>query len=222
MVSQVPVRDTGTEAREVAWYHCNLRGWEAVVTKRISIGELIDGLSQVFSGQYTREQVQEYLLDNKIDEASLTPHFRFNERSFTRNLIHKADLFEAVLLCWEPGQHSSVHRHIDQWGWMAVLRGQLIVTTFMKLRSEIMESEEPEINWSRMNSIYLKESHRYTVSEGEVVLEVTKPETIHRTENPMSLQQQTISLHIYARPSETSVIYDVENHRCRTVKMGYV
>lgn len=192
------------------------------MTKRVSINELMEGLGQVFPEEFTGEQVLEYLQANRVEEASLEPYVRFSERSYTRNLIHKGELFEAVLLCWEPGQHSPVHRHVDQWGWMAVLKGQLVITTFIKLRSEIMESDEPDVNWSRLNSIFLKEGHHYKVPEGDVVLEVTKPETIHKTENPASLERQAISLHICSRPSETSVIYDVENHRCRTVRMGYV
>ncbi|MBI3951938.1 MAG: cysteine dioxygenase family protein [Acidobacteria bacterium] len=192
------------------------------MAKRVSINDVMKGLSQIFTDELTPEQVHEYLLENKVDEATLEPYIRFGERSYTRNLIHKEDLFEAVLLCWEPGQHSPVHRHLDQWGWMTVLKGQLIVTNFIKLRSEIVESEEPDVNWSRINSIYLKEGHHHTVTGGEVFLEATKPETIHKTENPASHERQAISLHICTRPSDTSVIYDVENHRCRTVRMGYV
>lgn len=192
------------------------------MTGRVNINELIEGLSQGFAEAFTHEQVAEYLMEHHVEEASLAPYIRFGERTYTRNLIYKSGDFEAVLLCWEPGQHSPVHRHLRQWGWMTVLQGQLVITTFIKLRSEIMESEEPDVNWSRVNSIFLKQDHCYTVSAGDVFLEVTPPETIHKTDNLESLKQQAISLHICTRPSETSVIYDVENHRCRTVRMGYV
>jgi hypothetical protein len=105
---------------------------------------------------------------------------------------------------------------------MTVLKGQLTMTTFIKLRSEIIESDEPDVNWSRVNSMFIKEDHHITVAEGDVIMEVTKPETIHKAENSAALEQPAISLHICSRPSATSVIYDVENHRCRTVRMGYV
>jgi len=192
------------------------------VTNIVSVNELIEGLSQVFAEEFTGEQVLEYLMDNRVEASSLGSSIRFSERTYTRNLVCKGDLFESVLLCWEPGQHSPVHRHLDQWGWMMVLKGQLVITRFIKLRSEIIESDEPDINWSRVNSMFLKEDHHYTVAEGDVVQEVTKPETIHKTENPPLIEQQAISLHICTGPSETSVIYDVENHRCRTVRMRYV
>ncbi len=190
--------------------------------KKVSIDELIAGLSQFSPEDFTQDHVLAYLREYRVDEASLEPYIRFGERTFTRNPVSKDEHFEAVLLCWEPGQHSPVHRHLGQLGWMTVVRGQLVITTFTKLRSRFMESEEPDVNWSPINSIFLKQQHRYAVPEGEVIVEVTKPETIHMTENPTALKQQAISLHICSPPSAVSVIYDVENHRCRTVRMGYV
>lgn len=190
--------------------------------KKVSIDELIAGLSQFSPEDFTQDHVLAYLREYRVDEASLEPYIRFGERTFTRNPVSRDERFEAVLLCWEPGQHSPVHRHFGQLGWMTVVRGQLVITTFTKLRSRFMESEEPDVNWSPINSIFLKQQHRYAVPEGDVIVEVTKPETIHMTENPTALNQQAISLHICSPPSVTSVIYDVENHRCRTVRMGYV
>jgi cysteine dioxygenase len=198
----------------------DIDGEEATMSTNVSITELIEGMGKLLRGEYSREGVSDFLRDHLVALGSLEPYVRFNDRSYTRNLIHKEDLFEAVLLCWEPGQHSMVHRHRDQVGWLTVIQGQLSITTFGKLRSDVMERHEPDINWSPLNSVYLRETHRYKVSENEVFQEVNEPETIHRTEN--AGHQQAISLHICTHPSETAVIYDVENHRCRTVRMGYV
>jgi predicted metal-dependent enzyme (double-stranded beta helix superfamily) len=195
---------------------------EAAVGKQTSIDDLITGLNRFSSEKFSQDGVLAYLTKNRVDETTLEPYIKFNERTYTRNLIYKGDRFEAVLLCWEPGQHSPVHRHANQLGWMTVIKGQLNLITFMKLRSSIEESTVPDVNWSPVGSIYLKAKHRLTLSAGDVIVEVTKPETIHKAENPASFGQQAISLHIYSEPSDISVIYDVENHRCRTVRMGYV
>ena len=188
----------------------------------VSIDDLIAGLSRLSPEEFSQDGVLAYLTEHRVDETTLEPYIKFSERTYARNLIHKGDRFEAVLLCWEPGQHSPVHRHVDQLGWMSVIKGQLIITTFIKLRSDIEESTVPDINWSPVNAIYLKPGHHTTVSAGDVIIEVTKPETIHKAENPESVREQAISLHVYSDPSDISVIYDVENHRCRTVRMGYV
>lgn len=192
------------------------------MANQVSISDLIAGLNQLSPEEFSQPGVLSYLTQNRVDEATLEPYIKFTERSYARNLIHKGDRFEAVLLCWEPGQHSPVHRHVNQFGWMTVIKGRLAITTFMRLRSSVEESDVPDVNWSPLNSIYLKVAHRYTVPAGEVIIEVTRPETIHKAENPNAAGEQAISLHIYSQPSEVSVIYDVENHRCRTVRMGYV
>lgn len=190
------------------------------MSANVSITQLVEEMGRLLHGEFTGQSVSNYLREHSVTQASLEPYIRFSDRTYTRNLIHKDDLFEAVLLCWEPGQRSMVHRHHDQVGWITVIQGQLTIITFSKLRSGAIEHLEPDINWSPFNSVYLKETHRYTISAGEVFQEVSKPETIHRTEN--TGLQQAISLHICTHPSETAVIYDVENHRCRTVRMGYV
>jgi len=188
----------------------------------VGIDDLIAGLNRFSLEEFSQNGVLAYLTENQVDEITLEPYIKFSERTYARNLIHKGDRFEAVLLCWEPGQHSPVHRHANQLGWMTVIKGQFILTTFVKLRSSIEESSVPDVNWSSVGSIYLKAKQRLTLSAGDVIVEVTKPETIHKAENPASAGEQAISLHIYAEPSDISVIYDVENHRCRTVRMGYV
>jgi cysteine dioxygenase len=195
---------------------------EAAVNDRVSIDDLITKVHQLTPEAFSQDGVLACLAGNRVDEATLAPYIKFNDRTYARNLIYKNDRFEALLLCWQPGQHSPVHRHVNQLGWATVVSGQLVITNYVKLRSSIKENTVPDVNWSPVNSIYLKPGHATTVLPGDTIVEVTRPETIHKAENPAFTGAQTVSLHIYSEPTDVTVIYDVENHRCRTVRMGYV
>jgi len=47
----------------------------------------------------------------------------FREGCYARNLVGATELFELLVLCWQPGQVSPIHDHQGQRCWMAVLEG---------------------------------------------------------------------------------------------------
>jgi cysteine dioxygenase len=47
----------------------------------------------------------------------------FRDGCYTRNLVHGGELFELLVLCWQPGQVSPVHDHQGQRCWMGILEG---------------------------------------------------------------------------------------------------
>lgn len=49
----------------------------------------------------------------------------FSKDGYARNLVRASDLFELLVLCWQPGQVSPIHDHQGQRCWMAVLEGRI-------------------------------------------------------------------------------------------------
>lgn len=54
----------------------------------------------------------------------------FDSSLYTRNLVHRSEEFELLLLCWEPGQVTPIHNHQGQRCWMGVLDGAVQETLF--------------------------------------------------------------------------------------------
>ncbi|MCV5262114.1 cysteine dioxygenase family protein, partial [Escherichia coli] len=75
--------------------------------------------------EFTCEPVYEFLSHNPVDPDSLSPYLFWSNRFYTRNLIYKDERFEAMSICWEPGQVSRIHNHWDQRCWMTVPIGRL-------------------------------------------------------------------------------------------------
>ena len=46
-----------------------------------------------------------------LDLASLGTLLRFDSQSYCRNLVHRGPSYEALVLCWRPGQASPIHDH---------------------------------------------------------------------------------------------------------------
>jgi cysteine dioxygenase len=53
------------------------------------------------------------------------PYALFTPGDYTRNLIHREETFELVLLVWDGLQVSTIHDHAGQEGWSAVLEGEV-------------------------------------------------------------------------------------------------
>lgn len=62
--------------------------------------------------------------------GELLPYLHFDERGYCRNRIRLGDAYEALLLCWRPGQLSPIHDHAASSCAFRVLRGLATETRF--------------------------------------------------------------------------------------------
>src|SRR5262245_27404607 len=92
-----------------------------------SIGDLVEGLRRIPVLSFTRERVLREIGRTVLSPDSLKPFLFFSRSRYTRNLMHRNDLFEVVAIGWEPGQSSSIHNHRGQECWMGVPIGRLEV-----------------------------------------------------------------------------------------------
>jgi cysteine dioxygenase len=57
-------------------------------------------------------------------------YVHFREECYARNLVSASELFELLVICWQPGQVSPIHDHQGQRCWMGVLEGGMRETQF--------------------------------------------------------------------------------------------
>ena len=69
------------------------------------------------------KQVAGLLADYAARERDWRDFALFNDGCYARNLVNACDLFELLVICWQPGQQSPIHDHQGQNCWMAVLDG---------------------------------------------------------------------------------------------------
>lgn len=166
---------------------------------------LVEHLKAIPEESFGIESVDRVLTRVDLELESLVPFTHTREGAYTRNLIYRDSLFEVLLLCWAPGQETPVHNHRGQLGWMVVTQGKLTVVNYKRLRCS-HECHKAE-RFSEMVADRI-----LTASEG-FLCHVREGETVHqiRNEGP----EPATSLHIYSRPIDSCVIYDVVNKTCR-------
>lgn len=177
--------------------------------RTIPVEKLIEGLCSISNEEFTLENVYEFLATNPVDINSIQPYLFWSQKCYTRNLIYKDERFELMALCWEVGQFSRIHNHANQKCWMTVPIGKLLGQNF-----RIVEIDETR------NYCKLKKTDRFELSNW-LAAKVELEEPIHQILNPPEHGSRAVSLHIYSKPFDRCISYNLEEDSFQEVRLFY-
>ena len=189
----------------------------------ISIDDFVAGLLKFERGIITRDAVLDYCASVRITDSSLRPYTYFDNQFYTRNLIYRDDLFEVMSICWEPGQKTAVHTHNGQICWMISQCGNLGVVDYKWLGCDHPENQNVVgIDCLAGSEHTLLEVVREieACADGPVIT-ADKLQTIHRLYNLSERNERAVTIHIYSRPIDSCVAFDMEKHQCYRRQLGY-
>lgn len=190
---------------------------------RTSVGDFVEGLRSIEVGTITKARVLDYLSEVNLRPDMLAPYVHWNESFYTRNLIYRDDLFEVLALCWLPSQKTPIHSHNGQLGWMLTLQGEVAIHEYRYLRCSSPENRNVvgldclagghNVELANLSSVT-------STNDGKVVT-VDKTHTIHQIENVEGAKAGSVTLHIYSRPIDSCVAFDLRTHRCGRRSLHY-
>jgi len=189
----------------------------------ISIDDFVANLCSFEQGLITRDDVLDFCARWQISDASLAPYIHFDEQTYTRNLIYRDELFEVLAICWQPGQKTAVHTHNGQLCWMIPQRGNLGVVDYKWLGCDHPENQNvvgidclAGSDHTKLQVVAATEAHA-----GGPVLTADKLQTIHRLYNLDDKAEQAVSIHVYSRPIDSCVAFDMKDHHCYRRQLAY-
>lgn len=174
-----------------------------------TVERFIEGLCRIGEREFTEPRVAGYIRESRVDPASLSPYLFYEPTHYTRNLIYRCDLFELIAICWEVGQGSRVHNHAGQSCWMAVPIGRLAVQNYTLVRMD-----------QATGLCELRETSRVDM-DPENPTYVNPEEPIHSVLNLAEYGQRATSLHVYSRPYDRCLVYDLQNKSYCEVPLFY-
>jgi cysteine dioxygenase len=174
-----------------------------------TIQGLVDGLRGLPAASFTRDRVLREFGRTLLDPDSLRSYMFFQRTHYTRNLIHRDDLFEVVAIGWEAGQSSAIHNHRGQECWMGVPIGRLEVRNYRLLARD-----------ETTRTCRLQPSVRYIMDPRHPAA-VDPAEPIHSVHNPEEHGGRAVSVHVYSRPFDSCEVYQLEEGRYYDVPLGY-
>lgn len=180
------------------------------VHSAVSIGEFVATLRQFPASSFdTTPDILAFLREHPVRPQTIGSYLCWDGQHYTRNLIEKTELFELVAICWEVGQHSSIHNHDQQNCWMAVPIGRLRVQNYQTLFEDV-----------KAGRCDIEPSDLVEMNPGNPVA-VNPREPVHKVFNPREFGARAVSLHIYSRPFDHCVVYSEEQHTCGVIKLSY-
>jgi cysteine dioxygenase len=132
----------------------------------------------------------------------------FDDECYTRNLIHREERYELLLLCWGAAQKSPIHNHQGQRCWMAVLEGKISETLF----------HCPEASTSDTGAMIRPKGPARIYSRSQVAF-ITDEIALH--EIAAAGGAPAVSLHLYSRPFSTCQVYERETGRIAVRELSY-
>ncbi|HET7293013.1 MAG TPA: cysteine dioxygenase family protein [Vicinamibacteria bacterium] len=189
--------------------------------KVVPIGDFVATLQTFEKDPITRDRVLEYCQEAEVDRASLERYAFFRPDAYTRNLIHRDDQIEVMALCWSKGQRTPIHTHNGQLGWMAVSQGAVAVVNYKWLGCNAPENQNVAGLDCLAGATEL-DLERREVQEcypGGPINTVDKVQTIHQV--VVQGNEPALSLHIYSRPIDSCVAFDLENRRCYRRQLSF-
>jgi cysteine dioxygenase len=137
-----------------------------------------------------------------VSTTEIQSYARFSDHRYARNLVHKTDRFEIMVMCWHAGQRSSIHDHAGSLGGLKILQGALTESLFEKAPNGMIKS---------LSSI--------DYGAGQTRVEQTS--LIHQISNLQAENTQAISIHVYAPPLLRMNVYSLEDPSVRNVLPQY-
>lgn len=182
----------------------------------IPVEQFVDGLRQLSEGVITKQKIYEYLVTYEIRDADRRRYELWLDDRHTRNKIFRNDMLECMLICWPAGTVTPLHTHNGQLGWMTMIRGKLVVDNYRKV-----DCNRPE-NQQVVGMDCLAGATRIDMQAlgtelcvpGGPLNTVDKTQTIHRIKNLTEWNEPAVSMHIYSRPIDSCVVFDIDAGMC--------
>jgi cysteine dioxygenase len=192
--------------------------------RRVAIDELVAGLRGLPESEFTREGVLAQLQGVVLEPDTLTPYTHFSPERYTRNLVFRNELFEVILICWGIGQSTPIHNHDNQLGWVTVQQGMLSLTNYRRISCAMGgPGQDPKRCRAGFDTepVVLEEISRIDVTGIGAVTTTDRKETIHQICNLAAFAEPAVTVHVYSRPIDSCVVYDLDARTCRRTRLSY-
>lgn len=150
--------------------------------------EVIDYLDSL-TGKMDLSTLGSLLEKSNTEICDVISVCRFDPQHYQRNKIATGEWYDMLVICWRPGQESTIHDHRDSSCGFKILEG-----TATEVRYKKLANPNPEI-LNAPELVSATESVTYT--QGQLCM--AEDRDIHKISN-LSSDQDLVTLHIYSPP----------------------
>lgn len=185
--------------------------------------QFVEGIRVLSEGLITKQKIYDYLVTYEIRREDLERYKKWLPDRHTRNKIFRNEMIEVMLICWPVGAVTPLHTHNGQLGWMTMLEGKLVVENFRKVHCNTPENQQVVglDCIAGATEIEMEKLETELAVPGGPLNTVDKTQTIHRIMNLAEWNEGAVSMHVYSRPIDSCVVFDIEGQRCYRRDLKY-
>jgi len=189
----------------------------------VGADQFVEGIRRLSEGLITKQKIYDYLVAYEIRSDELERYKSWLPDRHTRNKIFRNDMIEVMLICWPVGAVTPLHTHNGQLGWMTMIEGKLLVENYKKLDCNRPENQNVVgIDClAGATKIDMEHLHNELAIPSGPLNTVDKLQTIHRIRNLAEWNEGAVSMHVYSRPIDSCVVFDMEAQRCYRRDLKY-
>lgn len=178
-----------------------------------SQGSLHDFVSTVVAlarGDFPSEPMTRLLTEARVRGEDLAPYVVLGGGSeYARALIHRTDEVEILAMTWPKGSATPIHDHAGQRCWMVATSGMFFVEDYR----QIAGVREPGY------AVVEKLGAAWRMPVGLPDFRSERERDIHRVLVAPDCEL-AVSLHVYARPYTTCLVFDEAERRARELHLA--
>jgi cysteine dioxygenase len=182
----------------------------------VSAAEFVDGIRKLSEGIITKQKIYDFLVAYEIRADELEQYKQWLPDRHTRNKVFRNDMIEVMIICWPIGAVTPLHTHNGQLGWMTMIEGKLIVENYRKIECNRPENQQVVGMDCLAGATKIDMEHlgNEMAIPGGPLNTVDKLQTIHRIRNLAEWNERGVSMHVYSRPIDSCVVFDMDAQRC--------
>ncbi len=190
---------------------------------QVTAAEFVDGIRLLSEGIITKQRIHDFLVAYEIRPEELEQFKQWLPDRHTRNKIFRNDMIEVMLICWPVGAVTPLHTHNGQLGWMTMIDGKLLVENYRKIECNRPENQQVVGMDCLAGATRIEMEHiaNEMAVPGGPVNTVDKVQTIHRIRNLAEWNERAVSMHVYSRPIDSCVVFDMDAQHCYRRDLKY-
>jgi cysteine dioxygenase len=177
--------------------------------RELTLDQFVLEMGRAPVSDLTHERFVELVDRLRISDELLDQRTNFLDTDYARNLVLRTPHLELLVLCWRPGQASTIHDHAGSLNAIRVRNGELTSRVFRRAAGAAPDAGPVEL------------ASEDRIRPGEALVGVDRG-GIHQLGN--TTDEALVTIHVYAPPLLALTVYDMESSVAekRSLRRSYV
>jgi len=189
----------------------------SAATGNLSLERFILETNRLGTGTMPLPQFAGLALRLELDDPLIGAHVRFDDAHYARNLLCRTPQFELLVLCWRPGQASTIHDHAGSLNITRVYRGALVQRKFLRRDGGSGATALDQVERGDLPGGPVEQVEEEVF--GGAGAAMVDRGGIHQLRNDSD--DSLVTVHLYAPPLTDIVVYSLTEARTEVMRLRY-